>query len=454
MVLISGWKYNLFCLLSAAALLISGCSSGQENNSRPVSISPQITSSQQDIISLEIWVIEQHDTFLSQLVEAFEQQNAGIDVVITQIPEEQYSNRLPTALQNKEGPDLAQVVQSDWLALGIFQPLNSTVDDYRVPINDFNTGAITRACMFQGQVYCLGSLTSGTILIYNKDLFDLFGAAYPPSSEPLSMQEYHDLVIGLTQKSDKIEERIWGGDVILPIQWMDPETHISPDGRRFVGFLNDEPTSKAYQWLADIYLHGSTVTVEEAEILQQDSLELLIAGRQATALVDSAAAIPVLEQSGIRWGAAIVPTEQKGDAKWSSNWTDGLGLTRASQNSTAAAQFLVFMAHRGSQLRLERGEIPLNMPLAEQWAAASLERQQVFDALRQSRAYPFIPGFADTASHIWPAWEEMIEQEAPAKVALDEISGPMQKVLDQRWEEFEVIQPDPESPLTTTSYHR
>ena len=310
-----------------------------------------------------------------------------------------------------------------------------------MPFDDFNTGAITRNCVYQGRVFCLGTLTSGIILVYNKDVFDLFGVSYPSANEPLSFEEYHHLIIRLTQKSSKLEERIWGGVAAPFYEWVEPGTHFSPDGRKITGFLNDEATSKAYQWMADAYRQGASPSPEEAEQLRQTPLDLLIAGRQATILADSASVVPILEQSGIRWGCAIVPAEQKGDAKWSSNRTDGLGVTITSPRPDEALDFLIYFASHGNRLRLEQGGMPLNMRLAEQWASGSEERRQVFEALRYSRPYPLIPGFAEASQLIWQAWAEMTEKDIPAKKALDGITSPMQEILDQAWKEFESIQP-------------
>lgn len=396
---------------------------------------------QGETITLTIWVIEKKDTFLPQLAEAYEQGHPHVDIAIREIPEEKYNVQVSDHLRKGPGPDIVQVRQPEWLASGLILSLETAIKAFRVPIDSFNPGAITRDCVFNSQVYCLGSFTSGMILVYNQDVFDLFGAPYLSAHEPLSIEEYHHLIIQLTQKSDKIEERIWGGEAGPYFNWMNPGTHFSPDGRIVTGFLNDEPTANAYQWLADAYQKGASITAGEADLVGQAPLARLIAGRQATAIVDSIEALPALEESGIRWGAAIVPTERKGDPKWSSNRTDGMGVTAASQNPDVAIDFLVFLANHGNLLRLERGEMPLNMKLAEQWAVGSEQRRHVFEALNHDRAYPFIPGYTETSQLLWEAWTQMTEKGTPAKEALDEITVQMQETLDQTWIIFETIQP-------------
>lgn len=395
---------------------------------------------QDEAIALTIWIPEKKDTFLPQLAEAYEQKHPYVDINIREIPAQKYDVQVAEHLQKGTGPDILQVRQPEWLASGHILSLEAAITAFRVPFDRFNTGAITRDCVFDGQVYCLGSLTSGMILVYNQDVFDLFGVPYPPAEEPMSIEEYHALIIQLTQKSDKLEERIWGGETSPYFNWMDPGTHISPDGRTVTGFLNDEPTVNAYQLLADAYQKGASLTMEEADRIGQTPLNRLIAGRQATAVVDSSEALPALEKSGIRWGAAVVPTERKGDPKWSTNRTDGLGVTKASQNPDTAIDFLVFLVNHGNQLRLERGEMPLDKKLAEQWAATSDQRRQVFNALDQDRAYPFIPGYIETTQLLWEAWIQMTEKGTPAKKALDEIAIRMQETLDQTWINFEMIQ--------------
>jgi hypothetical protein len=126
---------------------------------------------------------------------------------------------------------------------------------------------------------------------------------------------------------------------------------------------------------------------------------------------------------------------------WSTNRTDGLGVPSTGRQPKTAIDFVVFLANRGSQLRLERGEMPLDMRLAEQWAAGSEEQRQVFEALRHGRPYPFIPGYLAANRLVWQAWERMTEEGIPAKQALDALTDPLQAVLDQTWADFESIRP-------------
>lgn len=414
----------LFALLFAACAPTAPAGSGEE-------------TTVEEKITLNIWGFEGETDFFPMLIEAFETENPNINVELTEIPEGDYVTKIDTAMLAGEGPDIAFVYVPRWLKAGKFIALDEAIKTYNVPFEDFNKGAITRDCVFEGKVYCLGTYTGAIIMVYNKDVFDKFGVPYPSSSEPMGMKEYYEMTLKLTQQSDKLEERIWGGDAQPHLWWMDWRTHISPDGKKIEGYANDEATVQAYQYMADMRKNGSAMSSSEGAMVQMEGTDLLVQGKLATTIVDNIVSIPAAESAGINWGTAIVPTERAGDEKWTTTWTDGFGALTTSKNPDAAIKFIAFMGTKGNELRLELGDMPLNMKLAQQWAEKNEGRKQALEAISYARENLFVPGYWEATGLVWDAWTRMTDEDIPAQQALEEVAGQMQEVLDQTWETFE-----------------
>jgi multiple sugar transport system substrate-binding protein len=276
-------------------------------------------------------------------------------------------------------------------------------------------------------------------MLYNKDIFDAAGVAYPSSNIPWSMQEYFDATLALTTHSDTIEGRVWGGDALPYTWWMDWRTHISDDGRTIDGYVNDDATITAYQLMADMRTVGSAMSNADAALMQMEGMDLFAQGKLATVITDNVIAIPAAEASGINWGAAIVPTERKGDPAWTTTWTDGFGVLSTSRNQETAIKFVVYMATKGNELRLGLGDMPLNMELAEQWVGTSEGRRQAYEAIEYASDNLFVPGYWEATGLVWDAWGRMLDEGISAREALTEVAPFMQETLDVTWETFDAI---------------
>ena len=388
-------------------------------------------------VTLNYWGFEGEIEFLPTSIEAFEKENPNINVEVTEIPEGDYYTKIDTALLAGEGPDLGLMFGYRWVKAGKVLPLDDAIKQYNIPFDDYNKGAITRDCVFEGKIYCVGTYTGAILMLYNKDIFDQFGVEYPSATVPMSMQEYADMALKLTKKSDNIEERIWGGDAVPYYWWMEWSTQLSSDGRKIDGYINDDATIQAHQIMADMRTAGSAMTTSEGSMVQMEGPDMLVQGKLATTINDNIVAIPAAEKAGIRWGAAVVPTEQKGDTAWTTTWTDSVGVFSTSKHPDEALKFVAFLGTKGNELRVEMGDMPLDMKLAEKWAGDSEGRQQALAAIGLARENLFCPGFFDAAGLIWDAWTAITDEGVSAKEAIDTVAPEMQTILDESWKTFD-----------------
>ncbi len=429
-------KLRVLAVLLCLAMIAAACAPKPPAPTEAAGEQPAPAGEQ---ITLNIWGFEGEQEFFPRLIEAFQNENPNVKVELTEIPEGDYVTKIDTAMLAGEGPDIAFVYVPRWLKAGKFLALDEAVKTYNVPFADFNKGAITRDCVFEGKVYCLGTYTGAIILVYNKDVFDKFNVPYPSATEPMSMQEYYEMTLKLTKKSDKMEERVWGGDAWPYYWWMDWRTHLSNDGRKAEGFVNDAATVNAYQMLADMRAQGSAMSGAESALVQMEGMDLLVQGRLATTIVDNIVSIPAVEAAGINWGASIVPTEQKGDKPWTTTWTDGFGVLANSKHPNEAMKFVAFMGTKGNELRLSFGDMPLSMKMAEQWAGDIPGRQQALAAIAFASENLFCPGYWEAVPLVEDAFTSMLEEGKTAREALDAITPDIQNTLDETWATYDEI---------------
>ncbi len=399
-------------------------------------------AAQDEEVTLDLWMFLDGTGFLPSVVEAFEAAHPNIKVQITDVPEGEYVTKLDTAFLAGQPPDIAFPYVIRWIRAGLVAPIDEVLESAGVNIEDYNAGAVSRNCALDGRVYCLGTFTAGYNIFYNKDVFDAAGVEHLSSTEPITIDEYADLVAQLSVYSDDMSQRVWGGTLPMP-WWMDAANYFSEDGRSVIGHVNDEATAHFYQLVADMAGTDGILSSADLSLAGNSANDMLAAGQLAMAMADSPIAQPLLEAAGVNWGAAPPPVEVEGDPAWVYTGSDELMALSGSDNLEEALQFVLFWATEGNRLRAEAGGLPMNMRMAEEmnWADGSEGRQELLEAINLGRSTVFVPT-------VWGAYGEiaeainslMIEDGIPAQEALDEIAPAIQEDLDQLWETWDTFE--------------
>ncbi len=398
-------------------------------------------SAQDQPVTLNLWMFLDGTGFLGSVVDAFQAQYPNITVQITDVPEDTYTTKIDTAILAGQPPDIGYPYFQRWIKAGYMQSIDDVLAAQNINPDDYNAGAISRNCLVDGHLYCLGSYTGATELFYNKDMFDAAGIAYPSATEPMTIDQYAEIAQKLSKPSDNIAESVWGGSGSR-FWWFDMRNYFSEDGHTAVGFVNDEATVHTFQVIADMYRSGTVLTA--ANIGTASPSDLLVTGQLAMAVTDTVIAQPQLEAAGIRWGAAPPPVEQAGDLPWVYTGSDELGVFSGSAHPEEAKLFVTFFGTVGNQMRLALDGLPLNMRMAEDqnWAGDSEGRQEMLAALQTSRPSLFVPDAWSVIDPVTEALDElMVEDGLSAQEALDETAPIIQENLDQAWTTWDQIQP-------------
>jgi multiple sugar transport system substrate-binding protein len=401
-------------------------------------------SAAQEKVKIDLWLFEGEEQLLPILEAAFEESHPNIDLEITLIPEDQYVVKLDTALAAGSPPDLGYMYEPRWVKAGRIMPLDETIAANEINLDDFNQAVMQGRCVFDGQVYCLGSYTGAVVLLYNKAMFDAAGLEYPSATEPMTIDEYAALAAQLTVPNEDPMQQIWGGTSGAPHWWLNPSTMFSEDARQVAGYVNDDVTKHTIEVLANMVAQRHAPSSAFVESLGTEaSGDLFLQGKLAMTIGDFDE-LSALEDAGINYGVAMLPVEQAGDTPYLPVWTDSLAIFNGSDQVEAAQEFVAFLATEGQRLRVEEtGEPPLSATAAEEFSWASqgntAAREEFLQAIGAAQPGLFVPGFWDVTSPLEDAFDQIAAGEISAAEALDGAAPRMQDSLDDAWRTWEQI---------------
>jgi multiple sugar transport system substrate-binding protein len=166
--------------------LFSGCQSSSSGSAASNSSSAGGDSNQPVTITL----MQQNTpdkAYFKTLAQDFMKLNKNVTINIIQVPYEQFDSKLQTMIAAHTQPDITTNVQlmgfKDYYAKGLLTDLTPYIEKYNfdatkigIPENVMSMATI------DNKVYGIPLNTFTTVLMYNKDLFDKAGVAYPPSS--------------------------------------------------------------------------------------------------------------------------------------------------------------------------------------------------------------------------------------------------------------------------------
>jgi multiple sugar transport system substrate-binding protein len=394
-------------------------------------------------VKLSMWgFLPSSDTFTPEIIKRFEAKYPNITVEYTNFPEDSYPTKLETAMMAGVTPDIATLYKMEWLKGGKFVPVDDVYTSANVNKADVNQGGLFW-CTYSGTTYCVGSYTSAVVLFYNKAMFDAAKLSYPSATVPMSIDEYASFAATLTQKGSKPEDTVYGGDARPPYWWSDYRTTFSEDGKSIDGIFNSPSNIHLYDVLAHMIINGDAPSATAMTALNTSSLDMFIQGKMAMVIGDSQGTTVASEANHILYGVAPVPVATKGDKAWVFAGTDMEGIPVGSKNIDAAKTFLAFYLDEGNKLRLEVGDLPYNMKLANEgnWASTgdTAGRQSEMQAINLAGPAIIVPGMWDVVAPIDGAFQDISEGKGDAKTALEAIMPQMKDSLATAWETWNAI---------------
>jgi multiple sugar transport system substrate-binding protein len=272
-----------------------------------------IVGAQDEIVTLTWWATERgRDTAATrelhfQLARAFEAANPGIQVAVSLYPSRGFATRVTTAIAAGDGPDIwYHYYATDIAAQGFLEDLTPYVEASGVADQWFASAA--RRAVYEDKYYGVPRDAVSGFIVYNKDIFDAAGVAYP--EEGWTVADYREISNQLTNAEADIygSGGIEGGEGCMlwsPFSFNLGAEITSSDGRQVAGFMDTPEAANAMRWCLEIVTEDQVTS--PADMAEQFGEVTFMSGQVGMQSV-SDWEIPALEeQATFNWGVVAPP---------------------------------------------------------------------------------------------------------------------------------------------------
>jgi multiple sugar transport system substrate-binding protein len=269
-------------LFLGSNLFASGSQAAETPNNKPV--------------NLTVWMGSWWADGVPKIVEAYKKAAPNVILTIETLPINGYFDNAAATILGGGGPDLLAIdayMMGTFMEKGLLTHWDDKIKD--IDLSDF--AGVKEAGIYQGKRYGLPYRASGSVLYYNKTLFDSAGIRYPQegwnwddllsTAKKLTIpsQQQYGFSIAAGQKDlGNVFE------TLNPIVWAFGGDYLNKDQTRAI--LTDPNTIKGIRFWTDLYLKekvvppGSinySITADIMPLFIGNKVAMLISGDQANA---------------------------------------------------------------------------------------------------------------------------------------------------------------------------
>ncbi len=396
----------------------------------------------EDVVTLKWWTINSEDytaEVQNALARKFEEGHPNIKVEVTVLPSSGFGQKMNTALAAGEGgPDLAFFWSTNWYpkALDLTPYIEKDGFDTSMYIDGFWKTRAVAGDKIVGLPLGVGA----SLVMYNKDMFDAAGVAYPEND--WTVYDYIDLVKKMADK----EKHVWGGDKPRkPFRalWFNFNAQpYSDDSMTVDGYVNGPDMLKAYTWLWDLVDTDSVPSASDLATLSNEGtgpVDLFLAGRLAMATLNQGHMLNAIE-SGVRFG--VVPEPRvPGNDRFCNAWSLTSSIWEGSEHPEEAWEFLKFwVGPEGQRFLMDSGHFfpSITSVLAEYDGADKDYIQGFYEVLAMDQVGEWLGTHlsnGQVAKSMQDVWDKvtlhMIDRDE-IKAELEAIVPAAQKALDEK----------------------
>ena len=366
-------KKRIVSILLAAMVLLTTLSActGAETATSPTqntATDSAVASAKGSQVITVITVNDPAKLFHKQLIPVFESENPGIKVKLIEAPFDQFDTKIQTMLASKTPLDLA--THNGWTGFGA-RLANDQLLDLTPYIQKSNFSAENNGIpkstldiwMVNGKTYAIPVHIFPSFMLYNKDLFDKAGLAYPPTSwdDPdWTWDKMVDYAKKLTKNPDNPTTAeyglIWdwasGGYEQLPQYFgnmtFDEEAFTSNSGFASKAFFDTPEVIAAYQKVIDLtFKLKVSPTAATTEAMGGSAF---FAGKAAM-LVGGGWNISGTDELKFKVGIAAIPKGGNENVR-DVLWIDPYWIFKSSKAPEAAFKYITFLVRDDIQKKM------------------------------------------------------------------------------------------------------
>jgi ABC-type glycerol-3-phosphate transport system substrate-binding protein len=332
-----------FAATTAAALVLSGCSGGDNGSSSSGDSSWSVPSTDPTATIKVLSILDLKTAHMQEVIDAFQKAHPTIKIDYQSVAFDALNSTIDARVANKGGdPDVYWADQpriSALAARGEAEDLTAAFASYK---DKFDPTAYD-AGVYQDKVWALPIANSTQLLYYNKALLKKAGIPFPSASVDQRMTweqltkdaakakaagAQYGMLFGQFDRYYQLEP--------LPVQLggsvgATGDKNLTPD-------FTSEQWIKAFTWYGDLFKQG----IAPRGMKPEESDPAFVAGRAAYT-VEGPWLIPQLGESKVDWGIAPQPVFQGGKPTTpTGSWS--LAMNPFSKQKEAAAIFMKWMS--------------------------------------------------------------------------------------------------------------
>lgn len=371
--------------------------------------------------------------FMQQMIDQFSDEHENITVVPNTIQWADFYQRVPAAVNAGEGPDVG-VMHVDQLstnaARNVIVPLDDVADALELTADDF-TEEVWDAGTYDGSRYGIPLDVHSLAMYYNTEHFEAAGITEPPTDQESFMAAL-DALQDAGYAQPFWMPSLWPSHLMfLTLTWQNGGAPYGVDGSEAT--LDQPEAVEALEWQRMIIDEGyspSDVAI--------DSQYVAFKNGETSITWDGIWQINDLEESGMSWDMAPVPTIFGEDAVWASSHQFFMTrqATADGDKYQAAQVFLAWMSEHSADWA-GAAMIPARQSVRDDGALSGLRQEPIAELIDAMRFLPSVPGLGTvTGEALEPAVADATLGSLEPQAALERAQGQAEQLIEQNREAF------------------
>ncbi len=405
-------------------------------------------------IVLEYWMWDPNFAEQEQaMIDEYEKLHPNVTVNLTALDPKSYWTKLAAMAASKQMPDVFNMHPNsveDFVDQGALLDLTEMVkNDFKK--DDYFWSVMESSFAVNDKYYAVPFAWVGSLMYYNKDMFDKYGVAYP--SEGWDWDEFLEKAQALTQDTDgdgKTDQ--WGGLVFSRYAAYDGWI-LQNDGdylnREKLTWEPDANAKETIEFLYDLANKYKVIPHPKDYDLDKKKNKLMFQQEQAAMITEGSWNIKFMREdmeAEFDWDVAYFPRGPHWKEDTMHAWADGITIPATSKNPEAAWDFIKYVLQRPAA-DYYPGKVPFYK------AEAYSDEWDIFKSTGKPPEHkPIILSYGENAKHFytkyWKFWRgyasaegsglsEYIDASLSGDMTLDEFyteaDKQMNKMLDKAY---------------------
>jgi multiple sugar transport system substrate-binding protein len=374
-----------------------------------------------------------NEVYLKQMIDLYTAANPNVSIRLQSYGFEDYFMQLTAKVAAGRAPDVFELNYENFVAYaknGSLLPLDGLIASGGIDASVYNKMALA-AFSANGNQYGLPNSFSNVVLIYNKDLFDRAGIAYPTD----------DWTWADAMTAAKAI-RALGSDIFgyyHPLSFTEfyktaaqnNGSFLSADGKRFT--VNSPENVETVAYLVDMQRTSNVMPTPE-QLGGMEDWDLFKSGRLGM-IVNGIWAFPsFIQDCDFAWDIAVEPGNKQ---KATHFFSDGYAVNKDSPVAAEAAKFIAFISSNleAVQIRLDAAwELP---PLTDSTVIAQYKaktppanREAVFKSLDYLVTPPVITQYSQMQDIVTKHLKEAATGSVSPAQALENMEAELTRTID------------------------